>query len=90
MDGTCRRDRNDRVPPTLVASDDWLIPRIKWHYPCNPDPVADNTAETPGRRLHALLTPLTSWPVALIGLILVAVVATKVVRPPGGVPIRSL
>jgi low temperature requirement protein LtrA len=36
-----------------------------------------------------LLTPLTGWTVPLIGVILVAVVATKVIRPPASVPGRN-
>jgi low temperature requirement protein LtrA len=36
-----------------------------------------------------LLTPLTGWPVLLIGLILAAVVATKILRPPEDVPVRG-
>jgi hypothetical protein len=36
-----------------------------------------------------LLTPFTGWPVLLIGLILAAVVATKILRPPEDVPVRG-
>ena len=71
------------VPVAIYVAALWLLHR-GWEAPNLPlqllIPVATGLV---------LLTPLTEWSVLLTGLILAAVVATKVIRPPEHVPARS-
>jgi low temperature requirement protein LtrA len=71
------------APVAIFMAVLWVL-HTGWEAPSVPMQLL-----VPVASILVLLTPLTGWTVPLIGLILVAVVATKVIRPPENVPGRS-